>query len=254
MKLRAVLTDLDGTLLEPDGSLCPEAAATLRVLRERGVAVVPLTSKTASEVRHLLEQLDLPGPAGFENGAGTVDRLGAIRLNAAALPVESLRIAAAKLRRETPVPLQTLDELSDKDLGALVGLAGDELVRLRERCATLPLLVDEPWDEVLRSAAPPEVRLVRGNVFLHLQGRHDKADLLSELLASALGEGVVVICGDAPNDLELLRSGDLAVIVPSVTGAHPVLRQALPDAVIAPAPHGRGWAGALRQLLEGAGR
>jgi mannosyl-3-phosphoglycerate phosphatase len=253
MKLRAVLTDLDGTLLEPDGSLCSEAAATLRVLRERGVAVVPLTSKTASEVRHLLDQLDLPGPAGFENGAGVVDRLGATRLNPVALPMESLRIAAARLRRETSVPLQTLDELSDEDLGALVGLAGDELARLRERRATLPLLVDEAWDEALRRAAPPETMLVRGDRFLHFQGRHDKADLVGELLGTSPGEGVVVILGDAPNDLELLRSGDLAVIVPSATGAHPVLRKALPDAVIAPAPHGRGWAGALRQLLEGEG-
>ena len=253
MKLRAVLTDLDGTLLEPDGSLCPEAAATLRALRERGVAVLPVTSKTASEVRHLLVQLDLPGPSGFENGAGTLDRLGATRLNAAALRVESLRIAAAGLRRDTSVPLRTLDELSDLELGSVVGLAGDELVRLRERRATLPLLVDEQWDEVLRSAAPPELRLVRGNRFLHLQGRHTKADLVGELLVSAPGEGVVVICGDAPNDLELLRSGDLAVIVPSATGAHPVLREALPDAVIAPAPHGRGWAGALQQLLEESG-
>jgi hydroxymethylpyrimidine pyrophosphatase-like HAD family hydrolase len=97
------------------------------------------------------------------------------------------------------------------------------------------------------------VRLVRGNNFLHLQGRHDKADFVGELLASTPGEGVVVVCGDAPNDLELLCSGDLAVIVPSATGAHPVLRKALPDAVIAPTPHGRGWAGALRKLLEGAG-
>lgn len=253
MKLRAVLTDLDGTLLEPDGSLCPEAAATLRVLRERGVAVLPLTSKTASEVCHLLARLDLPGPAGFENGAGTVDRLGAVHLNAAALPVESLRIAAAGLRRETSVPLRTLDELSDQDLESLVGLAGDELVRLRERRATLPLLVDEPWDEALRRAAPLETRLVRGNRFLHLQGRHDKADLVGELLVSAAGEGVVVICGDAPNDLELMRSGGLAVIVPSTTGAHPGLRESLPGAVIAPAPHGRGWAGALQQLLEESG-
>lgn len=253
MKLRAVLTDLDGTLLEPDGSLCPEATATLRVLREQGVAVLPVTSKTASEVRHLLELLDLPGPAGFENGAGTVDRIGTTRLNAAALSVESLRVAAARLRRETSAPLQTLDELSDRDLSSMVGLAGDDLVRLRERRATLPLLVDEGWDEALRVAAPPEVLLVRGNNFLHLQGRHDKADVVGELLASAPGDGVVVICGDAPNDLELLCSGDLAVIVPSASGAHPVLREALPDAVVAPAPHGRGWAGALRKLLDGAG-
>jgi mannosyl-3-phosphoglycerate phosphatase len=250
MKLRAVLTDLDGTVLEPDGSLCAEAAAMIEALGKRGVPVIPLSSKTPSELRHLLDGLGLPGPAGFENGAGTVDCLGAVTLSPAAVPVDRLRTAAVSLRSESSAPLRTLDELSDQELGALVGLAGEDLVRLRERRATLPLLVAERWDEVLRAAAPPGIRLVRGNRFLHLQGCHDKADLVSEVLLSARGEGIVVILGDAPNDLELLRSGGVAVIVPSATGAHEALREALPDAVVAPAPHGRGWAGALQQLLE----
>jgi len=58
----------------------------------------------------------------------------------------------------------------------------------------------------------------------------------------------VVGCGDSPNDLELLQRVDLPVIVPSQTGAHPVLRGALPEAVVAPAPHGRGWARAVLAL------
>jgi len=249
MKLRAILTDLDGTLLEPDGSLCEEGAEALRALRESGVAVLPVTSKTAAEVSHLLERLDLSGPGGFENGAGVVDRRGIASLTRAAVPVEQLREAADGLRRSTAAPLRTLQELSDRDLSAMVGLVGDDLVRMRRRQATLPLTVDERWDEALRGAAPSELTLVRGNRFLHLQGRHAKADVVAELLAAAPGEGVVVAFGDAPNDLELLRWGDRAVIVPSAAGADQSLQAAFPDAVIAPAPHGRGWARVVQQAL-----
>jgi mannosyl-3-phosphoglycerate phosphatase family protein len=253
MTLRAVLTDLDGTLLEPDGSLCPEGAEALRALRARGVAVLPVTSKTAAEVRQLLDRFDLPGPGGFENGAGVVDRRGVATLTEAAVPVEELRLAADGLRRATTAPLRTLDELRDRDLTALVGLVGDDVVRMRQRQATLPLLVDERWDEALRGAAPSHLQLVRGNRFLHLQGRHAKADVAAQLLATVPGGGLVVALGDAPNDLELLRCGDLAVIVPSAAGVNQTLRAALPEAVIAPAPHGRGWAGVIQQALAETG-
>jgi predicted mannosyl-3-phosphoglycerate phosphatase (HAD superfamily) len=146
--------------------------------------------------------------------------------------------------------VQTLDDLSDRDLSSLVGLVGDDLDRMRQRQATLPLLVDERWDDALRAVASPEVLLVRGNRFLHLQGQHRKADVMAGLLATTPGDGVVLTFGDAPNDLELLRCGDVAVIVPSASGANQALRKALPAAVIAPGPHGLGWAAVVQQLLD----
>ncbi|HQN96532.1 MAG TPA: HAD-IIB family hydrolase [Thermoanaerobaculales bacterium] len=252
MRLRAVLTDLDGTLLEPDGSLCAEAAAALQELREQGVAVLPLTSKTAAEVEHLLARLDLPGPGGFENGAGIVERGGATTMTAGAIPMDELRSAASRLRRVVAAPLRTLEELTDQELAALTGMTGGDLARVRQRRATLPMVVDERWDGDLRGAAPARMQLVRGNRFLHLQGRHAKADVVAQLLATAPGGGVVVAFGDAPNDLELLRCGDVAVIVPSASGAHRDLEQALAGAVVAPAPHGRGWAAVVRRLVAAA--
>ena len=254
MRIRAILTDLDGTLLEPDGSLCLEAAEALRILCDRGIPVLPVTSKTAAEVIWLLERLGLPGPAGFENGAGLVERGGRITLHPEAVAVDALRDVAAGLRRETAAPLRTLDEVSDDELGSLTGLTGDELKRARDRRATLPLVVGEAWDAKLSAAAPPHVLLVRGNRFLHLQGRHAKASVAAELLAAAPGDGAVVACGDSPNDLELLQLGDVAVIVPSATGFHHGLRTALPRARVAPAPHGRGWALSVMQLLREEGR
>ena len=65
-----VFTDLDGTLLEEDGSLSKDARAALGTLRTRGVRVVPLTSKTRLELARWLEELGGERWGAFENGAG----------------------------------------------------------------------------------------------------------------------------------------------------------------------------------------
>ena len=65
-----VFTDLDGTLLEEDGRLSPEARRALEDLRRQRVPVVPLTSKTRRELERWLARLDSGRAGAFENGAG----------------------------------------------------------------------------------------------------------------------------------------------------------------------------------------
>ena len=65
MKLRVVFSDLDGTMLEPDGSVREEVLAQVARLVRLGVPVCPVTSKTAAELRLLVARLGLAGPSGF---------------------------------------------------------------------------------------------------------------------------------------------------------------------------------------------
>ncbi len=254
MKIRAVLTDLDGTLLEPDGRVRPEPLAVLSRLKAAGVPVFAVTSKTAPEIADLRSILGLTTPAGFENGAGVTHADGAVELLREAVALPRLAEAAAVLRRATAAPLRTLLELSDEEVVGLTGLPPQQITQVRKRVATLPMVVDGEWDEMLRAALPVEPRLLllRGNRFLHLQGRHEKAAVVARLLGAAgTREGVVVACGDAPNDVALLAAADVAVIVPGERGPHPELLAAHPGAVVAVVPHGRGWAEALGRLLDG---
>jgi mannosyl-3-phosphoglycerate phosphatase len=193
-----------------------------------------------------------PAPAGFENGAGVVSPDGEVRLAPQAVPVAELRTVLETLRRTTGAPVRSIEELDDRELSSLTGLSGAALARARERRASLPLRVDPAWDGRLRAAigADSAVRLVRGNRFLHLHGHHDKADVVPALLALVAPEGGTTVgCGDAPNDFGLLACCDIAVIVPGQRGPHPELTRRLPRALVAPHPHGRGWAAALEQLL-----
>ncbi len=253
MKIRAIFTDLDGTLLEPDGSLRAEASAEIENLTAGGVPVCLVTSKTPAEVVALLAQLRLATPAGFENGAGVVLADGSMVLDSAAIPVADLRHEARRLRARCGAPFRTLDELDDEELRSITELPGSVLAKMRDRQATLPIVVASKWDESLRASLPvrPRMRLLRGNRFLHLQGDHDKTSVIKVLLSRLPPrDGVVVSFGDSPNDLELLAGAGIAVIVPSAAGPSPELLLKVPGARVAPSPHGRGWAIAVREIVE----
>ena len=46
-KIKYILTDIDGTLTEPDGKIAPETYAMLWKLREAGYVLIPVTGRTA---------------------------------------------------------------------------------------------------------------------------------------------------------------------------------------------------------------
>ncbi len=244
-----MLTDLDGTLLEPDASITPEARAALRALAAAAVPVCPATSKTAAELTAIMTRLGLSAPAVFENGAGVLHPDGSSDLVPAAVGVPELMAALDSARRHTGAPARSIHDIGDDELSALTGLIGDAVAATRRRRATLPLVVDREWDEPLREALPPHLRLIRGNRFLHLQGAHSKGNAFASLVAAAPGRGAVVACGDAPNDADLLAGADVAVIVPGGAGPSVELVRRFPRARVAPYPHGRGWAAVMTELL-----
>jgi len=249
MTPRAILTDLDGTLLEPDGTLSPEARQALAEAAAKGVPVVPITSKTAAEVAALLPQFSPSPGAGLENGGAVLRPDGTLVLSPQALPLAQLQELAAQLRRATGVALATIFELGEEELAQLTQLPPGALPAMRRRLATLPLVVERKHDQTLRQALSPPAQLVRGNRFLHLQGPHSKASVLPQLLESIPGAGPLVALGDAPNDVALLLAADVAVVVPGFHGPNPQLLAAVPGARVAPLPHGRGWAAVVQELL-----
>ncbi|MBL8114029.1 MAG: HAD hydrolase family protein [Acidobacteria bacterium] len=253
MAARLVLTDLDHTLLEADGSLSPEARAALDVLAARGIPLVPLTSKTESELRAFLESLGLAYGV-FENGAGLITPEG-LEISPAAVPAASLGTALASAASDARVRVKTLGAHTDAELTALTGLTGGDLERARERRFGVPFLVEEgDADALLAVLSSRGVRTTRGGRFFHVSGNHDKGDFVPSLGARFLGSkgGEIAGFGDAPNDAAFLLRVDRPVIVPRANGPDPELLDLLrtSDVFVAPWPAGRGFAAALAELLS----
>lgn len=248
-----VFTDLDGSLLEEDGSLSREARDVLAELRERDVPVIPLTSKTRRELEAWLGVLDAGDAGAFENGAGILFER-ECEILSGAVPAPDLRPVLDALRRKTGLPLFSFEEIPDAAMAHLTGLSPAEAAAARDREYDLPFVAPvDAADTLSGLPLPPDLRLTRGGRFWHLSGAHDKADAL-RLLAERLGGGATVGLGDAPNDASFLRAVDRAVLVPRPSGVDPVLADAVPGASVAPAPGGAGWAAAVRMLVLAEGK
>lgn len=252
VSVAAVLTDLDGTLLEHGGVLLPEARRAIRTARERGIPVVPLTSKTEVELRAFLADLDLGGIGGFENGGGVLGPDGIV-VSEKALVLEALVERLEELARLSGFALRPATRMTTEELVRRTGLPESRIPGMLSRRFGLPFLAPDGAGEELDRAARriPGTRLTRGGLFWHLSGDHGKEDALETLLRSGLVARPVAGFGDAPNDAGFLARCDVAVLVPGPSGSvDPVLRAAVPGARIAPHPAGRGWAAVLDDLLR----
>lgn len=251
MRIAAVLTDLDGTLLDHGGVLGEEARATISELRQRGVPVVPLTSKTEVELRDLLVELDSGGIGSFENGAGVVGPDGVV-VSEKAVPVAELSARLGELARLTGFRLTPAAELPTAEICRITGFARARIPAMLARGHGLPFLAPEGAAEALGRFARqlPATRLTRGGQFWHLSGDHGKEDAVELLLRAGLVSRPFAGLGDAPNDAGFLVLCDAAVLVPRASGeVDPDLLAAVPAGRLAPFPAGRGWAAAVADLL-----
>lgn len=251
MKASAVLTDLDGTLLEHGGVLGDEARAAIARLRRLGVPVVPLTSKTEVELRALLAELDSGGIGSFENGAGIVSPSGVV-VSLKSVPVAGLADRLAALARLSATPLTPVFDLPVEEIRRITGLAEERVPAMLARRFGLPFLAPDGAGPALEEAALrlPDVRLTRGGLFWHLSGDHGKEDALDLLVLSGAAARPFAGFGDAPNDAGFLARCDVAVLLPGPGGAvAPELAAAVPGARVAPFPTGRGWAAAIGELF-----
>lgn len=251
MKPAAVLTDLDGTLLEHGGVLGEEARAAIARLRGLGVPVVPLTSKTETELRALLHELDSGGVGSFENGAGIVTPSG-VAVSEKAVPAARLAGRLEDLARSAGVPLAPASALPVAEIRRITGLSEGKVPAMLARGFGLPFLAPEGSGPALEAAARglTGIRLTRGGQFWHLSGEHGKEDALDLLEATGAAARPFAGFGDAPNDAGFLARCDVAVLVPRTgAGVDDALVAAVPGARVAPFPTGRGWAAAVGELL-----
>ena len=262
-------TDLDGTLIDAETFAWEPARAGLTLLKERGIPLVFTSSKTRPELESWRQRLGNTDPFISENGgalwlptswkpmpprAETVG--GGLAKVEIGVPLARLRVALREISAELGVGLRGFGDLSKAEVAEHSGLGGPALDHALAREYDEPFIPVTPLNGAQKARISQLARarwlsITRGGRFYHLTGPTSKARAAQVLIEAMPGPVIILVLGDAPNDLELLQLAHHAVVVARPDGTHAEeLKRALPNAFFA---WGRGPAGfteGVRKVLE----
>jgi len=215
------VTDLDGTLLSHHDYTFDAALPAVAALRDAGLPLVLATSKTGAEVAPLHAALLLRDvPAIVENGAGIYWPNAADTVQETSA-YQSLRAAVEELPDALRAGFTGFGDWGPQEVSARTGLSRDAA----ERACTRAHSEAGIWNgsaaalvEFRAALGTHGIEARQGGRFLTLSFGRTKADAMAEIAHYLNATGVVAI-GDAPNDVEMLESADIGVVIRNDHGA-----------------------------------
>ena len=261
-----VFTDLDGTLLDHDDYSYEAAAEALERIRSRQIPLVFTTSKTRREVERLQAALRIRDPFVVENGAAIFFPVGYRNFEMDAgwhvPPYTIIRLGAVygEIRRfagtlKERFNMRGFGDLSVEEIELLSGLPLEQAALAKEREFTEPFIIDDETriPEMDRIAGSHGFKITSGGRFFHLIGiQQDKGRavrLCASIFARNTGNGLLTVgLGDSANDIPMLESVDLPILLPHPDGSFEDLD--LLNMRKAPYPGSRGWNHAILDVLD----
>jgi len=252
-----VVSDVDGTLMDHSYDLTP-AKETIEILQKLSIPVILCTSKTASEVKVIREELNLTDPYIVENGAAiygeSLDKVnGEIILGK---KYELLEEILNFISKEIDYHLIPLNSLSDNEATKLTGLKGNSLNLMRDRHWSMPFLNPPSFleEKINICCKKFKVDVFKGNRMSHLLSiNSNKGKAINVLKKYSNIQNIQIVgLGDSPNDFPLLLNSDIRIVIPGVEGPNLNLLEQLKnlDFTLASEPNGYGWKNEISKLLN----
>ncbi len=254
-----VFTDLDGTLLDHNTYEWQAAKPALEQLTFRNIPLILVSSKTYAELAGYRDELRLEYPVVAENGASihvagqefpdsmAVD---------GAVPREELQRIYREMKDEGGYRCEAFFELGTDGIVTQTALPAKRAALANERTASEPILWLDTEAHATDFAAKARERglnCVRGGRFLHLIGQTSKEKAVQQLIDVYVDRYpndhvLSVSLGDGPNDIGMLETTDIAVVIP---GKHRHdMTLTTQNRIVRPAAHGPvGWNEAMLALL-----
>jgi Cof subfamily protein (haloacid dehalogenase superfamily) len=238
---RALLLDLDGTLLDRRGEIHPRNLETLRAAHEANVKVIVVTGRSKISTMPILERLGLENPAVIFNGAAlwcpresrllehrVLSNRTFERLLAYGRESDDLTLLMMEERKLCLAPRNATEERSLRGLHSLEFVSRDELTA--ESCIRVTFLSSRPADSAAYAAEVEsfvDQPLYMTHFPLSWLSNHEQSAMLAvDAHPPCKGKGEalrivqerwgispqeVVAVGDACNDLPMVLAAGLGV-------------------------------------------
>jgi mannosyl-3-phosphoglycerate phosphatase len=265
-----IYSDLDGTFLDHQSYSYDDSFPALQVLTQKGIPVIFCSSKTLAELETLWD--DLPGKAPFitENGAAIF-----IQGDFFKFPVHESRIHSKfkvielgtnypkllevfrSLKADFPGKLKGFCDMTVDELAADSGLTAENARKAKKRGYSEVFKIvgsDNDLEKgIVNKVEHYGLKCSKGGRYYHLHGDNDKGSAvkaLNRLFKKAHGRIRSFGIGDSLNDLPMLESVDVPVLVKKNTGYHEKkIIEYLPHVRLADGIGPRGWALAAGEIM-----
>jgi mannosyl-3-phosphoglycerate phosphatase len=230
-----IFTDLDGTLLDADSYSFEPALPALEETRKREIPLILCSSKTRAEIEVYQRKLWIDDPFISENGGAIFihrdyfHRVPQELKNKGDYLVLELGTSYRKIRRTFEEVFDKMNlkavgfgDLRAEEISSLLNLNQTEAVLSKRREYDEPFYFPEEVGEEAVKSAEKEfeqkgLTLTTGGKLYHLTGKNDKGRAVQSLIQifkdNWEGEMITIGLGDGKNDLPLLESVDIPVLV-----------------------------------------
>ena len=249
-----IFTDLDGTLLDHTNYSFEAALPMLYFIKTNDIPLIIVTSKTKNEVLRIQALLGLKAPFIIENGAGIfIPSKEDYEMIAMGFDYEYIRSCFLKYAKS--IPMIGFFDMKVEEVAKYTNLSIENASDAKKRSFTEPFILEDEsrLDELRRMANEDELDIVKGGRFYHLITKgQDKSNAIKHLIKYYKKNGTedlkTIALGDSANDLSMLQSVDMPVLIPHPDGSY--LECDIETVIKAPFPGPKGWNTVLKEYFD----
>ena len=253
-----VFTDLDGTLLHRDTFQFDTIKNYIKSLINKGVIIIPNSSKTEMEIEKFNEELGVNLPFISENGA-SIHGLNLITSNfpnkliVSREKEELLRIFENKVPEKLKQKCFQISKMSKKDQENILGQKDEKLKNALNRKYTLPFLFKGDRNEknrLLKLLNTNSLTLQEGGRVSNLCDNVNKVKSMNRVvkILKKIEEKIITIAvGDNYNDLDMLKNCDIPCLV--FNDQFKLDQINIDNLIFSNKPSPEGWADVIKMAL-----